>query len=338
MVISFPYIESEDDRYVYAVAKIRALEPGLLTSQQVTRLLGMSADELLKSLGDTDYAHLLPSTPTEYEDIIQRGRESLFYLMDKLILDPPVIEFVRARFDNYNIKMSLKAKIAESEPRALSSYGNISISEITDIFRNESYSRLPSRFEEGIENAVESYYIDKDPGMLDIRLDKSLFDFRSDKALEANNLFLSTIHKIDIDLTNIKTLMRTKWAKMEKKKFLSGLIDGGLISTKGLITIYDEAAENVWEYFRYTPYSNMLSEGAPEVFEKGSFLKLEKLADDVFIQFLRFTKYFTFGVEPVVAYFYAKENEFKILRMLFTGSIYGIEEDLLKERLPETFL
>lgn len=336
MVFSFPYIESEDDRYVYAVARIRALENGLLTSQKVSRLLGMSSEELLKSLGDTDYAHILPSTPNEYEEIIDRGREALFSLMDKLILDPPVIQFLRSRFDNHNIKISLKAKIAEREPEYLSPYGNIPTSQVTDIFRNELYSKLPSRFEEGIEKAVESYYIDKDPSMLDITLDQSFYAYRNDRVLESNNLFMSALHKIDTDLTNIKTLMRAKWGKVDKRKFLNGLIDGGYIPYKDMMKFYDEAAENIWEYFRYTPYARILSEGAPLVFEKNSFLKLEKLCDDIFVKFMRFTKYMTFGVEPVVAYFYAKENEFKILRMLFTVSIYGIEQDLLKERLPET--
>ncbi len=338
MVISFPYIESEDDRYAYAVATIRSLETRLLTSQKISRLMAMSGEELLKSLGDTDYAQLLPNLPREYEDIISRGREVLFLLMEKLILDLPIIQFLKSQYDSYNIKMCLKAKITETEPKSLSPYGNISLSEITDIFRNELYFRLPSIYEEGIEKAVESYYIDKDPGMLDIILDKSFFEYRSDRVLESGNLFISALHKIEIDLVNIKTLIRTKWAKVDKRRFSFGLIDGGFIPSKELLAIYDETGESVWEYFKYTPYSHLLSEGAPPVFEKGSFLKLEKFCDDVFIDFSRHSKYLAFGVEPVVTYFYAKENEFKILRMLFTASIYGIEEEFLKERLPETFI
>jgi V/A-type H+-transporting ATPase subunit C len=337
MVLKFPYIESEDERYVYAVARIRALETKLLSPQKVSRLAGFSSEELLKSLGDTDYAPFLPSSPNDYEVIIDNGREILYSLMDKLILDPPVIQFLKARFDNYNIKMSLKAKIAETEPKALSPYGNISTSEIMDIFRNELYSRLPSQYEDGVKKAVEAYYIDRDPSMLDIIIDQSYFAYQGEKVLESGNLFLSVLHKINIDLTNIKTLTRTKWAKVEKRRFSRGLIDGGFIPYNEFLDIYDEAEESLWERLRFTPYFRILSEGAPAIFEKSSFLKLEKLCDNTFLEFLGSSKFLTFGVEPVVTYFYAKENEFKVLRMLFTASIYGIEQDVLKERLPEVY-
>ncbi len=337
MVVKFPYIESEDERYIYAVARIRALETKLLSPQKVSRLVGLPSEELLKSLGDTDYVSFLPSSPHEYEIIIDNGRRTLFSLMDKLILDPPVMQFLKARFDNYNIKISLKAKITGNEPKTLSPYGNIPASEITDIFRNELYPRLPSQYEEGIKKAVEAYYMDKDPSMLDIIIDRSYFAYQMEKILESGNLFLSALYKIDIDLTNIKTLTRTKWAKVEKRRFSTGLIDGGFIPSGEFLDVYDEAEGNLWERFRFTPYSPILSEGTPEIFEKNSFLKLEKLCDVTFLRFLATTKFLTFGVEPVVTYFYAKENEFKILRMLFTASIYNIEQDVLKERLPGVY-
>ncbi len=337
MVVKFPHIESEDERYVYAVARIRALETRLLSPQKVSRLVGLSSEELLKSLGDTDYAPFLPSSPRDCELIIDSGRKMLFSLMDKLILDSPVIEFLKARFDNYNIKISLKAKITETEPKTLSPYGNISTSEITDIFRNELYSRLPAQYEEGIKRAVEAYYVDRDPSVLDIIIDRSYFAYRGEKTLKSGDLFLASLHKISIDLTNIKTLSRTKWARVEKRKFSRGLIDGGFIPHREFMDAYDEADENLWERFKFTPYFHILTEGAPAVFKDGSFLKLEKLCDDTFLDFLGTTKFLTFGVEPIVSYFYARENEFKVLRMLFTASIYGIEQDVLKERLPEVF-
>lgn len=337
MVVKFPHIESEDERYVYAVARIRALETKLLSSQKVSGLIGLSSEELLRSLEDTDYAPFLPSSPYDYEIIIKSGRDALFYLMNKLVLDSPIIQFLKARFDSYNIKISLKAKITEREPETLSPYGNIPTSEVMNIFRKELYSRLPSQYEKGIEKAIEAYYIDKDPSMLDIIIDQSYFAYQREKTFESGSFFLCALYKIDIDLTNIKTLTRAKWAKTEKRKFSRGLIEGGFISCNEFLNAYDEAEENLWERFRFTPYSHILSEAVPAIFEKNSFLKLEKLCDDTFLEFLKITRFLTFGVEPVISYYYAKENEFRILRLLFTASIYGIEQDILKERLPGVY-
>ncbi len=327
----FPEIESEDIRYVYAVARVRALETKLLSPQKVSSLVGLRADELLRLLAETDYATYIPSSPYDYESIIDRARRDLFSLMEKLILDPPVLQFLKARFDNHNIKMGVKVKITDSDPQPFSPYGNLSPSLLSDIFRNELYSRLPHPYEKGIRLAIESYYTTKDPSILDIIIDRSYFGYQRERVVES--LFLDSLLKIDIDLTNIKTLLRTKWRKVEKKRWTQGLIEGGFVPLEKFLSAYDDAEENLWERFRYTPYSSILSEGAPPIFRDNSFLTLEKVCDDMFLQFLKKTKFLTFGVEPVIAYFYLKENEFKILRFLFTASIYRIEADLIKQRL-----
>ena len=56
------------------------------------------------------------------------------------------------------------------------------------------------------------------------------------------------------------------------------------------------------------------------------------------IQYIQGAKFVTAGIEPVAAFYIAKENEIKNLRMVLTGKLAGIAEETIKERLRETYV
>jgi len=43
-------------------------------------------------------------------------------------------------------------------------------------------------------------------------------------------------------------------------------------------------------------------------------------------------------IEPVVAYIYAKQTEFKNIRIIFTGKLNNISNEKIKERLRESYV
>ena len=51
------------------------------------------------------------------------------------------------------------------------------------------------------------------------------------------------------------------------------------------------------------------------------------------IDYMKSAKRVTFGVEPLVAYLFAKENEVKQLRIILVGKNNGMDGELLKRRL-----
>ena len=336
MVIHYPYIGDGDVRYAYALGRIRAMETRLLASQKIARLLdSTSADELLKALQDTDYSPYLPKTPTLYEGIIREARKDLFHLMDELVLDPPLIELLKVKYDYHNAKTLLKGGIGEKDVKDLIlDFGNIPKREIMGIFQEERYDKLPFLLEEGIEEAISSYYTSKDPRMIDISLDKACYKFL---AQQTANPFLNTCTKIEIDLINLKILLRIRKYEQEKALFSKSIIPWGYIKERELLELFDEPLDGLSRSFEVTPYYNIVDEGIDYLRSKDSFLKFEKLCDDNFISFIRITKYMAFGVEPILSYFYAKENEFKILRMIFVGKLNNIPDNLIKERRPNAY-
>ena len=65
---------------------------------------------------------------------------------------------------------------------------------------------------------------------------------------------------------------------------------------------------------------------------------LEKLCDDLRIRYIRDAKYITAGLAPIAAFHIAKESEIKNLRMVLTGKAAGLSDEIMKERLRETYV
>ncbi|MCK4352020.1 V-type ATP synthase subunit C [candidate division WOR-3 bacterium] len=336
MLITYPRIESEDTRYAYAVGRIRALEAKLLSSYKIARLLeAKDGDELLRSLQDTDYSAWLPGDARDYENMLKKARIELHNLVDKLILDELFITVLKVKYDYHNAKVLLKSAIKEEEAFwLLSELGNIPKDELKSIFQEERYDKLGYNLPLAIGEAIATYYTNKDPRFLDIILDKFYYSYLAETP---HNTFLNSLTKIEIDLVNIKTLLRIKWLKEEKSLLRASLVPGGWLEAFRFLESFDEPIESIPKYFNYTPYADIFNEGIEFLRTKNSFSRLEKLCDTHFTEFCRATKYLTFGIEPIIAYFYGKENEFKILRMIFVGKLNQIPEDLIKERLPEAY-
>ncbi len=336
MLITYPHTESQDTKYAYAVGRIRALEEKLISAHRIARLLeAEGGDELLRILQDTAYSPWLPETPRDYEHIIKQARGELYELLDKLISERELVKCLRLKYDYYNAKVLTKGTIGEKEvDKLLSGFGNINPQEMKLLFQEERYDKLPYLLSKAIPEAIEVYYTRKDPRFLDILLDNSYYSYLLG---QDENIFLNTLTKIEADLVNIKTFFRVRLLKEESKLLKEAFIEKGFLGLTRFLDPFDEPIEGVPRYFEYTPYARVVSEGVEYLQSKNSFLRLEKLCDDHFIGFLKRAKYLTFGVEPLIAYFYAKENEFKMLRMIFVGKLNAVPSNLIKERLPEVY-
>jgi V/A-type H+-transporting ATPase subunit C len=56
---------------------------------------------------------------------------------------------------------------------------------------------------------------------------------------------------------------------------------------------------------------------------------LEKLSDNYIMAYVRKALFTAFGLEPLIGYLIAKENEIKNLRIIMVGKINGISNDII---------
>ena len=69
-----------------------------------------------------------------------------------------------------------------------------------------------------------------------------------------------------------------------------------------------------------------------------NYENLDKFCDNYIMSYMKEAKLKALTIEPVVAYIYAKQTEFKNIRIIFTGKLNNISNEKIKERLRESYV
>ena len=88
----------------------------------------------------------------------------------------------------------------------------------------------------------------------------------------------------------------------------------------------------ICEYLEGTPYR----EGGEALKESTS--AFERWCDNQIIETIRPQKYNPFSAGPIIAYMLARENEIKTVRIILTGKLNQLPDDLIRERVREMYV
>ena len=331
----YPPVGTEDWRYGFATAKVRSLET-LMVSRGT--FLDMANSENLSSavelLGSSDYSMLSGASGYgEIERMLLDKRSEVRNLFIELMIDDDLEELLRARHDFANMRLAIRRVVTE-RPIGLdySDFGSVPAAEFEEIFEQENYERFPNYLREAVEGAVLGYYSDKDIRRIDYAIDRYESQYRIKKAVELKSVFLLSLFRTRIDLTNIRTMMRLKLAERDEKVFF---LPGGFVEIDRFVHGLGIGYEALASLFYATPYHDVVEGGVSYLVAEESFLRLERLCEEHTTGFLRTTQSLAAGPQPVIAYFLMKENEIKSLRMVLTCKNNGLDTRLVIDRLGE---
>jgi len=100
----------------------------------------------------------------------------------------------------------------------------------------------------------------------------------------------------------------------------------------------DEPVEMLIEKLAVSDYHKVIEEGISSYIKTKRLTRFEKLSDDFVFEIAKRGKYIAFGIEPIIGYIMAKENEIKAIRMIMVGKINEISNDVIKERLRDVYV
>ena len=328
MFVQYPKVEVEDDRYLFAVGRIRALESKLLTHHHWERMIeAENGVEVIRVLQDTSYGKYEISDPSDFERMLIAVREDLYILMEELLVDEELLTTLRAFEDFHNLKVLLKAQIEEIDvPKdALFLHGNVSANELQSLLEEERYSALPMYLQDAIGRALDAHLGKKDVAEA---IDRSYIDFM----LCAPHPFIRVYFRLYVDLLNISTILRQKRTDKPKPEYL---VNGGFIPVQKIAHLPSESWEAIVEAYYPTPYYNVVNEGVQSLKQKGTFLRFEKERECYLLGFLKKVRLCTMGAEPVLAYYFWVREEEKFLRLIMVAKVNGVPPDRIRERIPE---
>jgi len=315
---------------------VRALEIEMLSKAV---LLDMANAENFEQAAD-----LLSSTEyavgrggknfAEVENILQQRRTAVRELFAELMIDEPITELFRTRDDFANMRLALRRTLTEKPVGTdYSNDGNVPAEIFEEVFEQENHTLLPLHMREAIERAeraVLAYYPNKDIRQIDFSIDSVQAQYNLKKAQQLKSDFLTGLFRMQIDLTNIRTMLRLKFTESEQR---SVFLEGGYVEIEQLKHGLDIGYETLAQLFFATPYHEVVELGANYFMSNKSFLKLEQHCEEHLNGFLKSTVQITAGPQPVIAYLLMKENEIRQVRLILTAKKNALDTKLILDRI-----
>lgn len=317
---------------MFPSARVRALEMAMLSRGLLSDMANAAdfsaAAELLSS---TEYAVASNSTDAQIEQMLMERRSAIRAQFADLMLDENLVQLLRAREDYANMRLAVRRLVME-KPLGLdySNEGSVPAEEFEEILQQENYERLPEYLQDAVEAAVLGYYENKDVRRIDYGIDRAEYYWRIKRAGELNNIFFQSMARIQVDLYNLRTLLRLKEADRDERDFF---FDGGFVDTDKFIQGLSAPYESLSSLFFATPYYEVVEESIRYLRSEQSFLKLEQQCEDYLMGFLKSTREIAAGPQPVIAYFLMKEAEIRAVRMVLMGKKNSLSAKLILDRL-----
>ena len=318
--------------YPYAVAKIKVKENRLLTNAILEQLaVEDNIERIVSILIEKGYEFDIVRRYEDYEVVLKKAEEDLYKLIREIIEEKEIAEIFLSKNDCYNIKLILKSKIQNKEYKdKLVDSGTFSKEEISVIMENEEYDRLDKNMKQAINETIEVYEKTKMPFIIDSILDKACFSNMKKLAEELDNEFiLKYIEKL-IDITNIKTFFRVRKIYKDAFIFEVSYIEGGKITLNTFMQSLNEDEQNLKS--KFIGFSDTIDMAIY------NYESLDKFCDNYIMSYMKEAKLKSLTIEPILAYIYAKQTEFKNIRIIFTGKLNNISTEKIKERLRESYV
>lgn len=322
-----------ETEYMYACAKIRAMENGLPSKSKLDRLIDASSGDaavLLKDLG-IDLSRGI-------EEGISARLSSAYGELIKEIPDGDLVRIFMYQYDCNNIKAELKcAHRGIDSEEMLFSCGSVPRDELARAMRESDFSAFPKNMAEAAHGALEALSSTGNPQTVDILLDRACY-------LDMLGLAqpYERVHgwiKIKIDILNMLICLRLiRMGGYAAPSLLDDmLLDGGDVSKDVFRKALPKGESALWDGLKY----GKLAPLAERMAGKGRALSLgdaEKQADDFFMSFVKEAKLVSFGAEIVAAYIIALECALKNVRIILAGKEAELDADTIRAKLRESYV
>ncbi|MGG7076781.1 V-type ATP synthase subunit C [Clostridium sardiniense] len=328
--------------FTQVIPRLRVLETRLLDKAKIDRMIdGDSANEALKVLQESEYANVMTGVKRaeDYEEVLSKELKRVYELMYDASPSKSLIDLMSIKYDYHNIKVLLKGIFLNKDlSDMLIPVGKINLSLLKHSIDNNNMADLPSAMRNGIEKTKEVFEGTKDPQQIDIILDNAMFEEMREIAKELDDRFVDKYVSALIDLTNLKTLLRVKKQNKTRDFLQEVIINGGAIDEDTLVALLNDAPENISNKLAFTNYNEIIKIGIEDYTKTDSASLLEKLVDNYIMDMMKEAKFIPFGVEPILAYVYAKETEIKVIRIIMVGKLNNISGEVIRERLRDIYV
>ncbi len=327
-----------DTDYLYATARLRALEKNMLTARDFEKMVDASSFEESFRVANETSLHSRCSAK-DYETAIAGMLEETYALIAELTDSSPIFDIFRFKYDGHNLKVIIKAQAIGRDPLgSMSPLGVIEPRALSAMFQDKKIEGLPERMAEAAYAASEALAKSNDPQLVDLMLDTAVMQSMLERAEETEFPFLIDVVRRMIDTENLRTAVRIKRMGKDEALLRRVLTEGGYLDLGRLCEAFRaQGFEAMRDMLFVTDYSAHFAPLLDDVGENRPLTAFERGADNYLMLRLRSTRLVAFGLEPVISYLLAKEAEAKQVRIILASRLAGVPKEKISERMRETY-
>lgn len=321
-----------DTEFAYGVAHIRAHELSLLTNDNLASMISAAnLNEAVRVLSDKGW----DTEKGDFSSMLLKESEKNWQLICECLPKENLLDCLIIENDFHNLKTAIKTVFTREEADQYFLFPCVyDPQKIKEAIDKKDFSSLPDCMAETAQKAYDVLTRLGSGQMADIIIDKQAMAVKLQMAEKSDSALLKNAVNMNVAAANIKIALRcVKTGKSMDfmKKAMSDecpIID--------IETLQKKAAEGENAVMVYL-------EGIKEFSNAASFLKesstlFEKCLDDAIMEKVKEAKYTAFGVEPVFAYFMAREAEIKNVRVILSLKRNGISSEEIRKRVREAYV
>lgn len=321
-----------DTEFAYGVAHIRAHELSLLSNDNLESMISAAnLGEAVRVLGDKGW----DTESGDISEMLLKESEKNWKLICDCLPAEHLLDCLIVENDFHNLKTSVKTAFTKEDPDQYFLFPCVyDPQQVKEAIEKKDFSSLPECMGETAEKAYDVLARLGSGQMSDVIIDRQAMAIKLQLAEKSDSALLKNAVAMNVAAANIKIALRcVKTGKSLDfmKKAMSE--ECPIINIETLQKKAVEGENAVTSYL----------EGVKEFSQAASLLKesstlFEKYLDDAIMDKVKEAKYTSFGVEPIFAYFMAREAEIKNVRVILSLKRNGISSDEIRKRVREAYV
>lgn len=312
----------KDTNYAYAVANVRAMEPYLLSKSFMEQLVDAADfDEVKRSLSD--------GGALDFENSMVKTWDFL----KEIAPDISELEFLIVKNDFHNLKAIIKGIVSGNDGRQYCIKPCVTdADELSEKLNARNFKSLPKWISKTAEEAYDLLTSTMDGQLFDMFVDKASLVAVKEFAKRAESEFADELTELFTAITNIKIAVRIAGTKKGAAFLDNAFCECDTLDIEELKKAAEGGREDIASYIRTTDYDDLCDSLTKSMtdFERECDNKIMELLDDA--------RRISLGPEPLICYYYARETEWKMLRIIVSGKHTELDSRSIRERMRELYV
>lgn len=324
--------------YAYAVARIRANEPGLLkTVDQEQLITAENVQAALRILSDKGWNDV--ESYENVNDALRNQARKTWDLLLEIAPDPDELGFLAVKNDFHNMKAVLKEMVSvknslpdQNITDHFLTPSTLNFEDLRHVLIQKKFQDLPPFARDAAQKTYEVLVRTYDGQLADIMLDAMALGAMQQKAEATGNRFVQDLTELICATTNLKIVMRAIRTGKDGAFLETALCKTKTLDKESMIRVAGKGMRDWTDWVSTTPYS------AAVEYIAISATVFEKWCDDLVMQQLEGAKYQSFGIEPLIAYYFARDAEIKNVRIILSCKHNQLPVEMIRERVRKLYV